>query len=77
MKPQQPNTPQTVTATWSWTQRSILTKEQVEAITKKATFVEKIRLLFKPSKYTTDKGSFIRYKEMDGKIFVMKRGTRL
>ena len=66
-----------VPRTSTWVRQPILTKDQVNAITMRATIFEQIRLMFKPSKYTTDRGTFIRYKEMDGKIFVMKRGTRL
>lgn len=66
------------TGTYTFKMREpILTKEQVKKITQKATIWQKIRLLSRPSKYSIDNGSIIRYKEMDGIRFVMKRGTKL
>jgi hypothetical protein len=65
------------TQAWSVRYQPIITKEQVEAITKKATIWQKLRLLFRPSHYSFDDKSIIRYKEMDGITFVMKRGTKL
>lgn len=58
-------------------QKPIITKKQVEKITARATIKDRFRLLSRPSQYSVDGGSVIRYKEMDNKIFVMKRGTKL
>lgn len=55
----------------------LITKEEVEAITKKATIWQKFKLVFRPSHYSIDGKTIVRYKEMDGITFVMKRGTKL
>lgn len=68
-----------ITRTWTavYTDQPVFTKEQVENITKKATRREKLRLLLRENRYSIDGDSIVRYKEMDDKLFVMKRGTRL
>ena len=63
--------------TLKYNKKPLFTKEQLESITKKATLVQKFRLLFVRSEYTFDGDGAIRYKQMDGITFVMKRGTRL
>lgn len=65
------------TTTWSVRCSSVFTKEQAEQITKKATRWQKLRLFFRPSHYSIDGKSVIRYKRMGGMLFVMKRGTKL
>lgn len=71
------NNPKT-TSTWTFTQAPpLFTAKQVSEITRKATFIQKLRLLFKSSKYTFDGKSMMRYKQMDGITFVMKRGTKI
>jgi len=61
-----------------WTQaKPIITKEMVEKITEKASLLTKARLFRLPSKYSIDGDCIIRYKEMDGVIYIMKRGTHL
>lgn len=61
----------------SWTSEPLFTRKQVEAITERASLISKMRLIFRRSRYVFDDGAMFRYKEMDGKIYVMKRDTRL
>lgn len=55
---------------------ALFTAEQVKQITKRATLMQKIRLLFHKKHYVFDDGLLIEYKRMDGIIFVMKRSFK-
>lgn len=64
--------------TWTWHKAEpVITKEQAQNITSRATIFKRFLLLFKKSRYSFDQGAIIRYKEMGGTHYVMKRGTRL
>lgn len=69
--------PKIKTSTWTVRLDPVITKKMVEQTTRKATIWQKVRLLIRPSQYSFDGKSIIRYKEMDGICYVMKRGTRL
>lgn len=60
-----------------WVAEPVITKEQVEKITEKASLLTNFRLLFVKSRYSFDDGSVIRYKQMGGITYVMKRGTHI
>lgn len=64
----------TYTSTWMLN-TPLFTAEDVRKITRNATSWQKFKLLFVRSQYSFDENVVIRYKEMDGIIFVMKRGT--
>ena len=66
----------TYTSTWMLN-TPLFTAEDVRKITRKATRWQKFKLLFVRSQYSFDENVVIRYKKMDGIIFVMKRGTTL
>jgi hypothetical protein len=55
----------------------LFTAKQVKDCTRNATLVQKLRLLVRPSKYTFDGNSVMRYKQMDGITFIMKSGTHI
>jgi len=60
-----------------WTSKPLFSKKEIESITKKATRWEKLKLVFHSSMYSFDDDTVIRYKMMDGKIYIMKKGTKL
>lgn len=64
-------------STWTVNWQPFITKKEVDRITKKATLKQKIRLFFRPSHYSIDGKYIIRYKQMDGIAFVIKRGSKL
>lgn len=68
------------TETWKVTYKPFVTKKEVDAATKKASYWQKLRLLFRRSYFSidySDDGVYIaRYKKMDDTVFVMKRGTK-
>lgn len=69
----------TVTFKSTWSVRlakPLVTRKQLDKITRKATISEKFRLLTKKSHYSFDDGCIIRYKQMGDTIYVMRRGTK-
>lgn len=60
-----------------WVSKPVISRKEVEFITKKASRLTKFKLLFRRSHYSVDGKALIRYKKMGDTIYVMKRGTRL
>lgn len=60
-----------------WTNRPYITKKDVEKITRKASWHTRLRLVFVPSQYSIDGKSIIRFKQLKGITYVIRRGTKL
>lgn len=63
------------TITNVWTSRPFITRAEVEAITAKASRLDRLKLKFRRTRYSLDNGTMIRYKLMGNTVYVLPEKT--